>query len=77
MYVRMKVGAYAGQVRDVKDHAARLLIREGKAERMVFDPDNPAPPPPAEIAVTPDAAGAEAPIARPAPKKSAGGKRKT
>jgi len=76
MYVRMKVGAYAGQVRDVKDHAARLLIREGKAERMVFDPDNPAPPPPAEIAVTPDA-GAEAPIARPAPKKSAGGKRKT
>ncbi len=79
MYVRMKVGSHAGEVRDVRDHAAHVLIRERKAERVIFDPDDPSPPPPAEIAVTPDA-GVTPAIAKPAPaaQKKAGGKgRKT
>jgi hypothetical protein len=61
----MKIGMYAGEVRDVKDHAAHALIREKKAERVLFDPDDPSPPPPAEIAVTPDAG--VTPAAKPAP----------
>lgn len=63
MYVRMKTGVYAGEVRDIASHVALELIRNDRAERISFDPDSPEPPVPAEIAVTPEIIATPAPIA--------------
>lgn len=41
MFVRMKAGAYAGQVREIKFEAAREMIADGRAERV--DRPDPAP----------------------------------
>ena len=72
MYVRMKVGAYAGEIREVKYHVGVDLVRDGKAEKVSFDPENPSPPPAVEIAITPDVAEMAKQVPaekKPAPKK--------
>jgi hypothetical protein len=61
MFVRMLCGLYVGEVREVKYETGAMLVREKRAARVEFDPAAPAPPPPAEIAVTPDVARAAAP----------------
>ncbi|MHB8303351.1 MAG: hypothetical protein ACYDC6_11020 [Acidobacteriaceae bacterium] len=32
MFIRMKVGRYAGEIRDVQNEAARMLLAKGAAE---------------------------------------------
>lgn len=71
MYVRMKVGAYAGEIREVKYQIGVDLVRDGKAAQVSFDPENPSPPPAVEIAITPDVAEMSKQAQAPAEKKPA------
>lgn len=54
MFVRMKIGGYAGEVREVTYEIGRGLLENHRAEKVSFDPDNPAPPPPIEREVAID-----------------------
>lgn len=43
MYVRMKDGAYCGEVRELQFQTARELIAAGRAEKFDFDSPNESP----------------------------------
>jgi hypothetical protein len=57
MFVRMKIGAYKGQVREVLFDVGHDLILAGSAEKFSFDPpaDRPLPLPAFDPAFDPDA----------------------
>lgn len=56
MFVRMKIGARAGEVVEVAYAIGVDLVRDKKAEKVSFDPDSPAPPPALELQATPNVA---------------------
>lgn len=45
MFVRMKIGGHAGEIKEVSYEIGRGLLENERAEKVSFDPDNPAPPP--------------------------------
>jgi hypothetical protein len=68
MYVLVKVGRYAGELRDIAPEAAHAMIADGRAENP-YDLSRKAP------AVSEPAAPTEKPSARELRKKKKGGRR--
>jgi hypothetical protein len=72
MFVRLKTGAYAGQVRELSYKAARAMLDDGRAEQYVHGSEIPQAAPAAEMTpprVTPVASVKKVPIATPKNKK--------